>query len=97
MNTITVVQPHTRMVFIPVRIVPLAARVQHRRARKAAYNEMRQAWALWRFAWKEMRVARLEYKLSKMQRNQYVKKENINRSLGSSDSNYIAIDRFGRV
>jgi len=66
MSTIAIYQPRSRRFEIPVRIVPLESREQYKRARGAAYNEMRQAWALWRSAVKALRKARLEYKLSKM-------------------------------
>lgn len=67
MTTIAIYQPRAKRHIIAVRIVPPAARVQRDRARKAAYNEMRQAWAMWRSAWRAWRKAGLEYKLSKMQ------------------------------
>ncbi len=66
MTTIAINQPRSKRYIVPVRIVPPEARVRYQRARKAAYNDMRQAWADWRAAWKALRKARLEYKLSKM-------------------------------
>lgn len=66
MTTITIYQPRARRHIISVRVVPPAAKVQRDRARKAAYNEMREGVAAIRRGAKAWRKAGLAYKLSKM-------------------------------
>ena len=66
MSTIAIYQPRAKRHTIAVRIIPPAAKVQRDRARKAAYNEMREGVAAIRRGAKALRKARLEYKLSKM-------------------------------
>jgi len=64
--SISIYQPRSKRHIIPVRIIPPAAKVQRDRARKAAYNEMREGVAAIRRGAKAWRKAGLEYKLSKM-------------------------------
>lgn len=66
MTTIAIYQPRAKRFNIAVRVIPPESRVQYKRARGAAYKEMRQGVATIRSAVKALRKARLEYKLSKM-------------------------------